>query len=102
MSAASEVADEAVALYALVGHDAQHTLLDIAREATQVGVEPGVGQGSADYFYLNVGDLQFQSLPFTWTYISVRLLVSVQAACKWPAGGVWYLHITCIDLYSPV
>ena len=66
VSAAPEVSDEAVALDALVGLDAQHTLLDVAEEAAQVGVESCVGQCASDDFYLDVGYLQFSSSSFTW------------------------------------
>ena len=57
VSAAPEVADEAVALDALIGQYPQHALFDVAGEAAEVGVQPGIGQRAADDFDSDVGDL---------------------------------------------
>ena len=102
VSAAPEVADEAVALDAVVGQDTQDALLDVAEEAAQVGVEPGVGQGSADYFYLDVGYIQFASSLFMRIYIFSALAGVCAGGCRGPAGRVWYLYLACISQYFPV
>ena len=48
--------------------------------------EPGDGRSMYRFGFMPGGAMQERSA----------------GGCKWPAGGVWYLHITCIHQYLPV